>query len=275
MTDQLEKEPEIDDAPELEPIEEVEQDESSDEPDETEASEESVVTFGDDEPEQDDRLPSMLRKKLREEQKKTRELQKKLDQGKAEEPTALGAAPTMEDFDFDETEYRTALTDWLADERKHKATAETVKTQQEADQRAYQDRMGEYGEGKSSFEADKFEEAENSVRDALSETQQGILVQAFGRGAAPLIMGLGSNDTRLKKLADIKDNVAFIVAATRLEGQMKVSQRKPKSSPEARVIGSGGANTGDTNLEKLEAEADKTGDRSKIQAYKRQLKKAS
>jgi len=274
MTDQLETEVEIEAAPELEPVDDG-QGESLADIEETEASEESVVTFGEDEPEQPEELPNHLRKLLRDEKKKTRDLQKKLEQGKAEEPTALGAAPTLEAFDFDEDEYRTALTDWIAEKGKQDTASADAKSQAEAQDRAYQERKTEYVDAQASFDAEAFDDAESSVSEALSEVQQSILVKAFGKGAAPIVMGLGANSARLKELAGITDHVMFIVAATRLESQMKVSQRKPKTSPEKRVTGTGGANTGDTHLEQLEAEAEKSGDRSKILAYNRQKRQAS
>jgi hypothetical protein len=57
---------------------------------------------------------------------------------------------------------------------------------------------------------------------------------------------------------------------------MKVTTRKASTTPETSVRGSGPApGTGDQHLEKLEAEAAKTGDRTAVIAYKRKMREAA
>ena len=104
----------------------------------------------------------------------------------------------------------------------------------------------------------------------LSETQQGVLIEALGKSAAPLLVGLAANEKRLKALAGIKNPIRFAVEAARLESIMKTTTRRPKTPPEKRIVGSGSSSMGGKTLEKLEAEADRTGNRTKVQAYKRE-----
>lgn len=243
---------------------------------EAEAGDETVVTFGDDKAPEANETPDWVkevRKQNRDLNKQNRDLKKQLETGKAEETTALGAEPTIEDFDYDATKYRDALRNWDQAKAKVDAEANEANEAQEKQGQAYNARLSEYQEGKGAFDADQFDEAEDAVKGALSENQQSILIHAFGGKAAPLIRGLGQDDKRLKELAGITDPIAFAVAATRLETAMKVSQRKPKTVPESRPSGNtAGGVSGDKTLEKLRARAAETNDMSEVLAYKRKLK---
>jgi hypothetical protein len=68
--------------------------------------------------------------------------------------------------------------------------------------------------------------------------------------------------------------VKFAFAVAKLETQLKVTNRRASTTPE-RTITSGGRVSGsiDSQLERLRAEALKTGDLSKVMAYKRNKKK--
>ncbi len=283
MNDQTEQLEELTDALEVEVEEEVETDEQS-EPDQEEAQAdtdaeaegETVVTFGDDtDPEPKEAAPAWVkdvRKENRRLQKELKEAQKQITAGKADEETALGAEPTLEDCDYDADKYRDALRQWDHAKAKQDAKANEAKEAERKQQEAYNARLNEYQEGKQAFNADEFDEAEDAVKSALNDNQQTILVHAFGGKAAPLIQGLGQNDRRLKELASITDPIAFAVAATRLESSMKTT-RKPRTVPEARPTGnSAGGASGDKHLEKLREAAAKSGDYSQVTAYKRKIK---
>ena len=78
----------------------------------------------------------------------------------------------------------------------------------------------------------------------------------------------------MKELAGIQDPVKFAFAVAKLEAQLKVTpKRKPTTKVEKMIKGSGSlAGTTDKKLDRLRAEAEKTGDLSKVHAYKRQLR---
>ena len=271
MTDQTE---DTDDKAEVEAVD-VQEPETTEQV-EAEASDDTVVTFGTDEPPESKEMPSWvkdLRKRNRELNKANSELEKQVKAGKAEDTTALGAGPTLEACDYDADKYRDSLREWDRDKAKIDAKAKDAQNEHEGQQKAYDVRLTEYQDGRADFDADSFDEAEGAVKDALSDTQQTILIRAFGSKAAPLISGLGRDDKRLKELASISDPVAFTVAATRLEAAMKVSQRKPRTVPETIVKGNSSVSMGgDKTLQKLRDEAANTGDMSKVVAYKRKLK---
>jgi len=57
-----------------------------------------------------------------------------------------------------------------------------------------------------------------------------------------------------------------------METQLRTSSRKPPSAPESRVKGSAPTTGADSTLERLRAEAEKSGDYTKVRAYKQQAK---
>ena len=86
------------------------------------------------------------------------------------------------------------------------------------------------------------------------------------------IYAIGKNSKVAQELADIKDPVKFAFAVSKMEGKLKMGKRKAKPAPEATVKGGGGGVGKDHTLERLQKEADKTGDRSKIFAYRKKLR---
>ncbi len=278
MTDQTEQLDETTEAAVIEAPEPVETEEGDTPEVDTEADGETVVTFGnDDAPEPETEHSSKQNKKFAKMRSENRDLKDKLEAlekaGKADDETALGAEPTLEDFDFDSGKHIAAIRAYDARKATIDAKAKDAQTERDSQSQAYDVRLTEYQEGRADFDADSFDEAEGAVRDALSETQQTIIIRAFGSKAAPLIRGLGQDEKRLKEIAGISDPVSFTVAVTRLEAAMKVSQRKPKTVPETPVKGNATAPvSGDKTLQKLREEAAKTNDYSKVTAHKRMLK---
>lgn len=210
-----------------------------------------------------------LRKRNRELDREVREARKKLQEiGSTREPE-LGDKPTLQGYDYDTEKYEQALTSWYdrkrkADERAIAAEAESKKAEQE-----WQARLGSYQQAKSGFKAPDFDEAEAVVLDLLDQTQQGVIVHG-ATDAALVVYALGKNEEKAKELAAIKDPVKFAFAVARLEGQLKVSTRKPTTQPEGRVSGDGRPSGAiDKTLERLREDAAKTGDYTKVAEYKR------
>ena len=111
------------------------------------------------------------------------------------------------------------------------------------------------------------------MQDTFNVTQQGVILQGAKRPEL-LIYALGKNPAKAKELAAIKDPVKFAFAAAELETKLKVADRKVTTEPERVVTGSARiSGTVDSTLERLRAEAEKTGDMSKVLAYKRGLKR--
>ena len=262
QAEEIELEPE---APETEMVEDVEE-------------EEVVVSIGEESPpheEESQPAPQWvkeLRKSHREQQRLIRELEAKLSTAEPKRPP-LGNKPKLEDFDYDTDKFEGALETWY--ERKRAVDAETAKAKaaEEEAARSWQARLDEYGKAKSALRVRDYEDAEATTQEALSEVQQGILLQGADNPAL-VVYAIGKNPKRAKELAAISDPVKFAFAVAKLEKELKVTTRKPPPPPESPVKSSGRtAGTVDNQLDRLRAEALKTGDLSKVLAYKRAKQK--
>jgi hypothetical protein len=104
--------------------------------------------------------------------------------------------------------------------------------------------------------------------------QQGMIVQGADN-AALVVYALGKNPKKAKELASITDPVKFAFAVAKLETQLKISNRKAQTSPERKISGTGRPSGAvDSTLDRLRADAEKTGDYSKVFQYKKQKHKA-
>jgi hypothetical protein len=249
------------------------------------AADEVVVTIGDEAPPQEDeeiaKAPEWvreLRKSQRELSRQNKELQRQLaDKEKPNETVTLGAKPKMSDpdIDYDADKFEEALTKW--NEAKQKSANELVQ-RQAADAQAqteWQMQLNQYGEQKTQLKVKDYADVEATVSDALNATQQGIIVKGADN-AALVIYALGKNSLKLKTLSAITDPVKFAFAIAKLEKDLKVTTRKAPPPPEKTVSGSAPkSGVVDSQLERLRAEAEKTGDYSKVSKYRNDKRKAS
>lgn len=237
--------------------------------------EELVVQIGDAEPEEDEaaKAPQWvrdLRKRARDLERENRELKA----GKEPEPEQLGSKPTRESCDYDDDEYDRQLEAWYERKRETDAAEQRRKDAEREQATTWQGKLSRYAEGRTTLGAKDYEDAETHVVDTLTVTQQGIIVQGADNPAL-VTYALGKNPSRLKELAAIADPIEFAFAVSKLEVQLKVKDRNNPPPPEKSVRGASGASLGgDTTLDKLRAEAAKTGDYSKVVAYRRQKKTA-
>lgn len=265
---------------ESEEVEEVvtdEQQAEDEETDETDEDEELVYTFGEDSPPQEDEInedvPKKLRAEIRERNKRIKELEAKLGetQPKEEVPT-LGAKPTLASCDFDDDVYEKSLEEWYLQKKEVEAKQEEIRSRQIQEQNEWAEKLNNYTKQREQIKAPDYEDAESVVMDMFTETQQGLIVQGASNPAA-LVYALGKNPAKAKELSQIKDPVKFAWEASKLEGSMKTTKRKPASKPEKTVKGSGTlSGTMDKTLDKLREKAAKTGDYSEVHAYKRSLR---
>lgn len=245
------------------------------------AEDEVVVTIGDQAPPQEDdkQAPAWvkeLRKTNRELARQNRDLQKKLeDKGQAAEVEAVGPKPKLSDFDYDSDKYDAAMDKWH--ERKRAADDASARRQRDEQkaQEAWQEKLNGYGRLKTELKVKDFDEVEAVTTADLDQTQQAIIVSGADNSAL-VMYALGKNPTKLKELAAIKDPVKFAFAVAKLEKDLKVTTRKAPPPPEKQVTGSA-PNSGvvDSQLDKLRAEAERTGDYTKVTQYKRQKRAAS
>lgn len=236
---------------------------------------EVVVSIGEEAPPpKDEPAPAWvkeLRKSHRELQRRNRELEARLStqQPAAAQVPVVGKKPTLEDCDYDAEKFEKSLADWFERKRKSDEAVAGMKAAQEAQAKEWKGRLENYAKAKASLRVSDFDEAEAFVTETFSVTQQGVLVQG-SENPELVVYALGKNPTKAKELASIKDPIKFAFAAAKLEAQLKVTSRKPAAAPEKPVSGTGRVSGAvDSTLEKLRLEAEKTGNYSKVIAYKR------
>ena len=260
--------------------------ETDDEPTEAEAEEEEDVVVSingeapDPETEDDDRAPDWvrdLRKEYRNEKRRAKELEQKIEQlerGSAPASQPLGSKPTLEAADYDTERYETELASWYENKRTHDDQQNVVQSQQKAVQKEWETKLESYHSSKAELKVKDYDFAEDVVQDNLSVMQQGMIVQGADNPAL-VVYALGKNPIKAKELASITDPVKFAFAVAKLETNLKVTKRKASSRPEKKISGTGRpSGSVDNTLERLRAEAEKTGDYSKILQYKKQKQSA-
>jgi len=248
---------------------------------EPEDTEEVVVSIGEEAPPPEEHTPAPewvkeLRKTNRELQRQNRELQGRLQAAPPEtKPVVIGAKPKLEDHDYDADKYEEALTSWF--ERKRQA--EEVNAKQEAEvmnqQKAWQAKLDGYGKAKAELRVKDYEDAEAVAQEVFSITQQGVLLQGADNPAL-VVYALGKNPAKAKELASITDPVKFAFAVAKLEKDLKVTNRRQAPAPERIVTGTGRSSGAvDSTLERLREDAARTGNMTKVIAYKAQKRSAS
>jgi tellurite resistance protein len=210
-----------------------------------------------------------LRKKNREDQKRIRELEAKLA-SQNPQPT-LSKKPILEDFDYDTEKYESALSDWFDKKKGYDAQLEAQRRAEEEQTQSWQNKLEGYAQARTSLKVKDFEDAESTVAEMLNVTQQGVVIQG-AENPALVIYALGKNPKKAKELASIADPVKFAFAIAKLETQLKVTGKRTPPPPEKTVGGGTAPIRGavDSNLERLREDAARTGDYSKVYAYKKQ-----
>ena len=245
-----------------------------------------VITLG-DEPEQEGdelELPEEapkwakgLRETAEERRKRIRELERENRELKAraapvEEELELGKEPDLEDFDYDTDAFKTAWRAWDVKAKEVEAKKEAKRKEAEEAEQAWQAKLTGYQEGKAKLRVADFEDAEEVVQSVFDQTQWGLIVH-IAKDAAVMTYAIGKNPEKAKELAAIKDPIMFAVAVGKLEDQVKVSTRKPAAKPEGAITSTARNSSAlDNHLERLREEAGRTGDFSKVMAYKKQLR---
>lgn len=258
--------------------ENTEEQESGNEESENIEEQFSVSIEGEQTPEEDEETPkegeaswiTNLRKKNRELEKKAKELEKKVVSSEKPKEIKLAPKPNLHDadIDFDTEKYEARLSKWYEDKRKVDEQAAKQEEEVKKQQFAWQTKLNSYNESKVKLQVKDFKEVEDDIASTLSIPQQSIIIKG-AENPAVLIYALGKNKKTLETLAAITDPVEFTFAVAKLETKLKISSKKPTTTPE-RILSSSGkkSSTFDNELEKLRAEAEKTGNYTKVNAYK-------
>lgn len=261
--------------PDVEITDDLPDDEPSNEPQDSqddEAQADDDLGFSFDEPENDSEghdpfagqaAPEWV-KQLR---KENRELKKQIKQTPQQSQVApLREKPTITDHDFDSEAYESDLEQWFNEKAQHDEVINAQKAKDEAIDNRYiasVDKMRKI--------APDYDEVEDTVVATLSPEKQALLKLGV-EDTAKLVYALGKSPNKLAELEQL-DPVSFVKQLGIMEFQMSQKSRNPnKPQPKQHEL-TGAAGGGDSKLAKLEAEAAKTGDRSKVVAYRKSLKK--
>ena len=244
-------------------------------------SDDVVVTIGEEAPptEEETQAPEWvreLRKTNREDKRRIRELEEKLNTTKTAEtkPATLGKKPTLEDYDYDTDKFEQSLSVWYDQKRDADQAAAKAEVAQKEQQNAWQAKLDAYSKAKAELKVKDFEDAEVAAQDVFNVTQQGIMLQGADNPAL-VIYALGKNPKKAKEISAITDPVKFAFAVAKLETQLKVTQRKASTAPERTIQGTGSKSGAmDSTLDRLRAEAAKSGDFTKVAQYKAQKRAA-
>jgi hypothetical protein len=254
--------------------------------------EETVITLGDDAPAEEAEeaeaaaAPAWVRdvrKTNRELVRKTREQEAEIARLKGADDTAatpaaivVGEKPTFESCAFDPDKFEAELTAW----NKRKADAEAQQTAavktREAEEKNWRTRVDAVEGAAAKLKVRDPEGAVLAFEGTFSVLQRGIIMGAPEDAAtsAALRFALGSNPARAKALASIADPIKFAMKLADEIKEMKMTTRKPAPVPERRVAGNvAGAAAVDNTLNRLREEAAKTGNHSKVIAYKNEQRK--
>jgi hypothetical protein len=250
----------------------------------SEGDETVVITIGEEAPpsDEDEQIAAApawvkeLRKTNREMARELRELkqQKAAPDTKADEE--VGSEPDMEDadIDYDKDVFKRKWSEWNARKAAHEAKQKEQQNAQQAADDAWNAKLAGHDKAKADLKVPDYDDAEAVAAEALSVTQRAIIVSGADNSAM-VMYALGKNPAKVKELSSIKDPVRFAFAVAKLETQLKVTPRKAPPVPERQVRGSTSvALSGDAELERLRADAERTGDMTKVMAYKKQKKQA-
>ena len=239
---------------------------------------ELIVSIGEEAPPQPEETAAPawvrdLRKHNRELTKRLKELEAKERQQPVQ--TALPPKPTLESCDYDADEFERQLDGWKDAKRNADDAEASARKQQEQAEQAWQSRLSTYTERKQALPADDVDDAEQHVRELFGDMRWAILVDGAD-DPAMLVYALGKYPERAKELAKIESLAQFTFKAAKLESELKVTKRKPTVAPEKTMTGTApvGVAGADAALERLRADAERTGDYSKVIAYRKQKRAA-
>lgn len=215
-----------------------------------------------------------LRKSSRATQKENKALKKRLEALETPteiKPVVLGPKPTLESSEFDTEKYASDLEKWYDKKEVTDKQDKEAKVKAGEEEKAWNTVLESYDNKKESLNVRDYAEVEELVQESLSVAQQSMVLQGADNPAL-VVYALGKNPGKAKEFAEIKDPVKFAFAVAKFEGKLKVGNRKVSVKPEKKLSGSASVSQGNSKLDKLRAEAAKSGNFDKVTAYRRSLK---
>lgn len=203
-----------------------------------------------------------IRNENRELKRQQREWQQQHGQSQQQ---VLREKPTLDAHDYDSDAYEQDVQQWFVEKQQHdtRVQAETAKYQKYDD--SYKQSVDEVR-----AKVANYDEIEQSIVDTLPVQRQ-AMIKMMVDNPARMVVALGNSPAKLQALSEL-DDMQFAKQIVLMEANMSnVKRNSNKPKPTSHKL-EGSSDGGDTQLAKLEAAADKNGDRSAVIAYKRKLR---
>ncbi len=223
-----------------------------------------------EESEDEPHLVKQLRNELRETHRKLAEKERA-----ATPRIELGPKPTLEGCDYDEEKFDAELSGWY--ERKRQAD-----TAEQDAQRAQEQATQQFQKARAAYQASAarkgirdIDEAEQAVSAALSPAHVGAIIQ-YSKEPDLIVAALHRHPARLNAIAAETDPMRQFRMIWELESKVKPTMRRAAPPPAERgsILKGSTANSHsvDKKLAALEEEADRTGNRTKLIAYRASMR---
>lgn len=220
---------------------------------------------------EEDNLVKSLRAQLREAKRQIH------SQGPAPvQKIEVGEKPRIEDFDWDADKFEAAIDAWH--DRKRQADAQEAEQQRIAaeGQKRFDDAHKAYRQKATALGVKDYDTLEAQVDAVLPAHLRNFIPMYMGDDGPKTVVALGRHPQLIDRLTSIQDPVAQLWELAKIANGVKVMPRK-NNPPESESIQRGGVATSgssDKHLERLEKEAERTGDRTKLIDYRRKMRAA-
>jgi hypothetical protein len=230
----------------------------------------------------DDGQPTLVRKlraEIRDRNRQLRDLERRVQSSAPPAIVSAGPEPTLEGCDHDEARFKSEYATWMRRKVEADATAENARKTQEQQQAQWTRRLATVDAEVSRMRLPEADDAREAFETQLSPLQQAIILSGpdDAKMSGQLRYAIGRNPTVAQRIAKIEDPVKFTLAIAELMHKMKVTKKGAPPPPEKRVrTGTPGRGAGggvDNQLARLQAEAAKTGNYTKVTAYHAARKK--
>lgn len=272
MADEAEDVLELDGEQAIEP-EDVEEQQTEAAADEAGDDDEDVIGFG--EPaDEEGAAPAPESSVIRELRQANRELAKKLhklERGQQPQRIEVGEKPTLAACDYDEDRFEAELDAW----KQRKAEADRSETEAQerakAEQEAWRARADNYTADKSKLRVPDYASAEDEVFSALSEQHQALILMT--EKPAALVYALSRDPAKLEQLSKL-DLARAAMLVGKLEDKVTVTTKRKLPQPDRPIRGDApvSAASADKELARLEKEAERTGNRTALIAYRKKIR---
>lgn len=257
--------------------------------DENDLDAETVIAFADEADEDNDDLEDVdekarqlirnLRNQVRDAHGKLAKFQRAPQSAANDgdpEPQVPDEPGELDTFGYDEEKQREAWRAFNAAKEKH-AEWKVRQSERETERsRAAERHAKQIEQQRSSLGVSDYEEKAQLVKDRLTDAQIAVLTNG-AQNPAKLIYALGRSPSKLEQIANEENLARFAVMVGGMERDIKVTKRSAPAA-DTRVRGATASSSLGNNdakqLAKLEKEAERTGDRTALIRFKKQMKAA-